>query len=82
MFKKNGQTRRRFIQNGIGSGVLLASGLFKLDGSTAYAATENWDLIVVGSGAAGMTAALTAKKEGLKVLLIEKAYGNNFYLDA
>ena len=71
--KKKNQTRRRFLKNGIGSGVLLASGLFKIDGSTAYARTENWDLIIVGSGAAGMTAALTAKKEGLNVLLIEKA---------
>lgn len=36
----------------------------------------NWDfeydVIVVGSGASGFTAAITAKKEGLKTLLIEK----------
>ena len=63
---KNKQTRRNFIQNGVGAGVLVASGLFKKSGSTAYAQTQNWDLIVVGSGAAGMTAALRAKRRGLK----------------
>ncbi|AYD00616.1 FAD-dependent oxidoreductase [Neorhizobium sp. NCHU2750] len=34
---------------------------------------ENFDLVVVGSGAAGMTAALTAATGGLKVLVIEKS---------
>jgi len=34
---------------------------------------EEFDVIVVGSGAAGMTAALAAAKHGLTVVLIEKA---------
>ena len=33
---------------------------------------ESCDVVVVGTGAAGLTAAITAKKAGLKVLLIEK----------
>lgn len=35
--------------------------------------THQVDLLVIGGGAAGMTAALTAKREGLNVLLCEKA---------
>ena len=69
------QTRRRFIANGVAAsaGVVFASGIFKKAGSTAFAAQQTWDVVVVGSGAAGMTAALTARKRGLSVLLVEKA---------
>ena len=34
---------------------------------------ETSDILVIGGGAAGMTAALIAKREGLSVLLCEKA---------
>jgi len=37
-------------------------------------ATETYDVVVVGSGAAGATAALRAHEQGLSVLLIEKAH--------
>src|SRR3954466_2383176 len=34
---------------------------------------EEYDVVVVGSGAAGMTAALAAQRRGLRAVLIEKA---------
>ena len=34
--------------------------------------TAEYDVVVVGSGASGFAAAITAKNEGLKTLLIEK----------
>ena len=40
---------------------------------------QEYDIVVVGSGAAGMTAALTAAHQGLSVVIVEKAahYGGS-----
>jgi len=35
--------------------------------------TNDYDVLVVGTGASGMSAAITAAKQGLKVLVVEKA---------
>lgn len=42
-------------------------------------AEEGYDVVVVGSGAAGMTAALTARRHGLRAVIVEKAahYGGS-----
>ncbi|WP_370101552.1 3-oxosteroid 1-dehydrogenase [Streptacidiphilus sp. MAP12-20] len=68
-------SRRTVLRTaGVGAGALLASGL--LEAGTAHAdlpVLATYDVVVVGSGAAGMTAALTAAKRGLSVVVVEKA---------
>ena len=45
----------------------------KLDGTTDGRFDEEVDVLVVGSGAGGLTTALTADARGLRVLVVEKA---------
>jgi len=63
---------RRAVLKGaaVAGGALMTSGLL---GRVANAAPAVYDVVVVGSGAAGMTAALRAAKRGLRVVVIEKA---------
>jgi 3-oxosteroid 1-dehydrogenase len=55
----------------VGAGVVFPA--VALSPTAAYAATLEYDVVVVGSGAAGMTAALAAAKRGLSVVVVEKA---------
>ncbi|WP_279346780.1 3-oxosteroid 1-dehydrogenase [Streptomyces sp. AP-93] len=65
---------RRAVLAGAGAGALAAT---VLPAAVAHAvdgpALGEYDVVVVGSGASGMTAALTAAKRGLSVLVVEKA---------
>ena len=61
--------RRGVLQGGLA----VATGVLGGVGTSAYAAEAEFDVVVIGSGAAGMTAALTAAKRGLRAVVIEKA---------
>ena len=62
-------TKREFLK--YSSGILSAAVLpFPYQ---AALAKENWDVIIIGGGTAGLPAAIFAAKRGLKVLVIEKA---------
>jgi 3-oxosteroid 1-dehydrogenase len=71
----SGLSRRQVLRGAAtGAGVLLTTGLLeKAQAAGEELAVEEYDVVVVGSGAAGMTAALTAAHRGLRALVVEKA---------
>lgn len=52
--------------------LLLTLGLLPWTGLRAHVEHENWDVVVIGSGAAGLSAAAAASESALRVLVLEK----------
>lgn len=81
-------TRRGFLKAGMGAGVLAATGialdLTKKDAEAAERKLpkkwdETIDVVIIGSGFAGLAAAAEASKRGAKAVILEKmpTYGGN-----
>ncbi|WP_327351258.1 3-oxosteroid 1-dehydrogenase [Streptomyces sp. NBC_01304] len=70
-------TRRQVI--GATGASLAVAGLPSVAAGAALPVLGEYDVVVVGAGAAGMTAALTAAKRGLSCVIVEKAatYGGS-----
>jgi len=73
---KRGLTRRQVLAGAGASAVTVSLGAVTLESRAAEAAIE-WDhetdVLVVGSGAAGCSAAVTAHRNGDRTLIVEKA---------
>jgi 3-oxosteroid 1-dehydrogenase len=65
-------SRRQVLAGTAAIGATSALGSV-LKAGLADAATQTFDVVVIGAGAAGMTAALRAAKRGLSVVVVEKA---------
>lgn len=64
--------RRTALEAAALSPLALATGALGAAGHHRPTIEEDWDVVVIGSGAAGLAAAIEAREAGARVLLIEK----------
>lgn len=75
-------SRRHLMSAAIGTGALTLMPLAKAQENRSERRTEQFDVVVVGAGFAGMCAALEAHEQGANVVLLEKMgspQGNSIY---
>ncbi|KAB1144197.1 3-oxosteroid 1-dehydrogenase [Streptomyces luteolifulvus] len=66
-------TRRHVLAGATAAGLTVATGTRQSAHAADLPLLGTYDVVVIGSGAAGMTAALTAAQQGLSCVVVEKA---------
>ena len=77
--RRDGMTRRQFLKNtGIGAGIMALGqvGLAESAQLPKGVRTEKHDVVVIGTGLAGLATAIEASDSGAKVIILEKASGD------